>query len=90
MSLLKSLDDLESWPKKVKVMQQNWIGKSYGCELDFKIEGDLPVEESKMLILQDQILYLVFSFLAVCHQIILLQNIYEKDPDFKKFKIGML
>ena len=36
--LLKSLDDLESWPKKVKVMQQNWIGKSYGCELDFKIE----------------------------------------------------
>ena len=38
--LLKGLDNLNNWPNKVKVMQKNWIGKSYGCEIEFKIEGN--------------------------------------------------
>ena len=38
--LLKGLDDLKNWPEKVKVMQKNWIGKSTGCEIDFKIIND--------------------------------------------------
>ena len=38
--LLESLDHLKNWPNKVKVMQKNWIGKSYGCEIKFKIESD--------------------------------------------------
>ncbi|MGB0405354.1 MAG: LysR family transcriptional regulator, partial [Fusobacterium sp.] len=37
--LLKSLDDLELWPNKVKVMQKNWIGKSLGAEIKFKIHS---------------------------------------------------
>ena len=41
--LLDGLDELKLWPNKVKVMQKNWIGKSFGCEIAFKIEGDLPV-----------------------------------------------
>ena len=36
--LLEGLEDLKEWPNKVKVMQKNWIGKSFGCEIDFKIE----------------------------------------------------
>ena len=32
------LDGLEKWPNKVKVMQKNWIGKSFGCEIDFEID----------------------------------------------------
>ena len=36
--LLSDLDSLTGWPEKVKLMQKNWIGKSYGCEIDFKIE----------------------------------------------------
>ena len=35
--LLKSLDELKKWPEKVKTMQKNWIGKSVGCEITFKI-----------------------------------------------------
>ncbi len=35
--LLADLDGLTGWPEKVKLMQKNWIGKSIGCELDFKI-----------------------------------------------------
>ena len=37
--LLKSLDDLEKWPEKVKLMQKNWIGKSVGCEINFKLNN---------------------------------------------------
>ena len=45
--LLDDLEELNEWPNKVKVMQKNWIGKSYGCEVNFKIEGDIPVSEIK-------------------------------------------
>ena len=45
--LLDGLKDLSGWPNKVKTMQTNWIGKSYGCEIDFTIEGDLPVKSIK-------------------------------------------
>ena len=36
--LLNDLDGLE-WPEKVKKMQADWIGKSYGAEIDFTVEG---------------------------------------------------
>ena len=38
--LLDDLDGLEgNWPAKVLSMQRNWIGRSYGAEVDFEIEG---------------------------------------------------
>jgi leucyl-tRNA synthetase len=37
--LLNDLDMLEGWPEQVKTMQRNWIGKSYGCEVEFPIIG---------------------------------------------------
>ena len=36
--LLSDLDKLD-WPEKVKKMQSDWIGKSYGAEVDFKVDG---------------------------------------------------
>lgn len=36
--LLNDLDKLD-WPSKVKKMQSDWIGKSYGAEIDFKVDG---------------------------------------------------
>lgn len=36
--LLEDLDKLE-WPEKVKKMQSEWIGRSYGAEIDFAIDG---------------------------------------------------
>jgi leucyl-tRNA synthetase len=44
--LLADLDKLEGWPEQVKTMQRNWIGKSYGCEVEFPIvnaTGNLKV-----------------------------------------------
>jgi leucyl-tRNA synthetase len=37
--LLRDLDALEGWPDKVKTMQRNWIGKSSGLSILFKIDG---------------------------------------------------
>jgi leucyl-tRNA synthetase len=32
---------LTGWPERVLTMQRNWIGKSFGCEIDFRLEGEL-------------------------------------------------
>tara|TARA_B100000963_G_scaffold51371_1_gene39504 strand:- start:1253 stop:3775 length:2523 start_codon:yes stop_codon:yes gene_type:complete len=37
--LLDDLAKLDGWPEKVKLMQKNWIGKSYGCEIKFEIKN---------------------------------------------------
>ncbi|RYE06281.1 MAG: leucine--tRNA ligase [Rickettsiaceae bacterium] len=37
--LLQDIKSLEGWPENVKTMQQNWIGKSLGANLKFKIKG---------------------------------------------------
>lgn len=37
--LLQDLDKLKGWPDKVKTMQANWIGKSRGAQVTFKVDG---------------------------------------------------
>ena len=37
--LLKDIDKLENWPERVKTMQRNWIGRSEGVEINFKIKN---------------------------------------------------
>ena len=82
--LLDGLDKLDQWPNKVKTMQKNWIGRSFGCEINFKIEGDLPVNEIKCYTTRPDTLF-GFSFLAVSpdHPI---SNFYNENKEFLKFK----
>ena len=82
--LLDGLDQLDSWPNKVKTMQKNWIGKSSGCEIDFQIEGDLPIKKVKCYTTRPDTLF-GFSFLALSndHEI---SKFYKDDKDFIKFK----
>jgi leucyl-tRNA synthetase len=42
-ALLQDLDKLPGWPEKVKIMQENWIGKSVGSELQFPVKGSEDV-----------------------------------------------
>ncbi|MEO1732296.1 MAG: leucine--tRNA ligase [Pseudomonadota bacterium] len=42
--LLDALDGLDNWPAKVRLMQENWIGKSRGIEIPFeRTDGDAPI-----------------------------------------------
>ena len=82
--LLNELDDLNEWPNKVKTMQKNWIGKSFGCEIDFKIEGNQDIDKIKCFTTRPDTLF-GFSFLAlsVDHP---LSKYFDKDPKFLEFK----
>ena len=82
--LLFGLEKLDDWPNKVKVMQKNWIGKSFGCEINFKIEGSLPINEIKCFTTRPDTLY-GFSFLAVSvdHP---LSKYFNNKKDFLEFK----
>ena len=82
--LLKGLDQLKNWPEKVKVMQKNWIGKSFGCEIEFKIKGNLPIDKIKCFTTRPDTLF-GFSFLAVSvdHPI---SKYFLKDKEFLKFR----
>ena len=82
--LLQGLKDLNNWPNKVKVMQKNWIGKSFGCEVEFKIESDKSIESIKCYTTRPDPLF-GFSFLAlsVDHP---LAKYYENDKKFQEFK----
>ena len=82
--LLAGLDNLNEWPNKVKTMQKNWIGKSFGCEIKFEIEGDLPIKEINCFTTRPDTLF-GFSFLALSadHPI---SKYFENNEDFIKFK----
>jgi len=82
--LLQGLDQLNEWPNKVKVMQKNWIGKSFGCEIDFKIEGNPEVKSISCFTTRPDTLF-GFSFLAVSvdHPI---SKLYENNGEFINFK----
>ncbi len=82
--LLDGLENLEEWPNKVKIMQKNWIGKSFGCEINFKVEGDLPVKNIKCYTTRPDTLF-GFSFLALSidHP---LSKYFEKNSEFQNFK----
>jgi len=82
--LLEGLEGLKEWPNKVKVMQKNWIGKSYGCEINFKIESKKNINEIKCYTTRPDTLFgMSFLALSIDHPI---ANFYEKDTAFIKFK----
>ena len=82
--LLDGLEKLDNWPNKVKIMQKNWIGKSFGCEINFKVEGNLEIDQIKCFTTRPDTLF-GFSFLALSidHAV---SKFYVNDPDFIKFK----
>ena len=82
--LLSGLDELKDWPNKVKIMQKNWIGKSFGCEVNFQIEGNPEVKNISCFTTRPDTLF-GFSFLAVSadHPI---AKFYQDDKEFITFK----
>jgi leucyl-tRNA synthetase len=82
--LLKNLDNLDEWPGKVKTMQKNWIGKSFGSEIKFKIEGSETVENIECYTTRPDTLFgMSFLALSVDHPV---AKFYKDDDNFKNFK----
>ena len=82
--LLDNLKNLNKWPNKVKVMQKNWIGKSFGCEVKFKILGSPEVSEIECYTTRPDTLFgMSFLALSVDHPI---ANLYKNNQEFIKFK----
>ena len=82
--LLEDLEKLDQWPNKVKVMQKNWLGKSYGCEINFKIDASKDIKEIKCYTTRPDTLF-GMSFLALSIDHPIAKN-YENDEKFIKFK----
>ena len=76
--LLNDLTKLDGWPEKVKLMQQNWIGKSYGCELNFNIINSK--DKIKVFTTRPDTIFGA-SFIALSSD----HNLCKKFKDDKKF-----
>jgi len=83
--LLDELEKLKNWPDKVKLMQKNWIGKSIGCEINFKIDKENYNEKIKVFTTRpDTIFGASFIALSIDHPV---SKSFEKNEDFQKFKL---
>jgi len=65
--LLECTSALPGWPERVLVMQRNWIGKSFGCEIDFPL-ADHPVSIKVFTTRQDTVFGATFMSLAPEHR----------------------
>ncbi|MDA9814809.1 leucine--tRNA ligase [Candidatus Pelagibacter sp.] len=82
--LLNNLESLKEWPNKVKIMQKNWIGKSFGCEIGFRIENSKDVQEIKCFTTRPDTLFgMSFLALSIDHP---LAKFYQSDEKFLDFK----
>jgi len=53
--LLDELEDLPGWPERVKTMQRNWIGRSEGALVDFKLDGEAGPAGDKITVFTTRI-----------------------------------
>ena len=80
--LLNDIEKLNGWPEKVKLMQKNWIGKSFGCEISFET-ADKKTKINIFTTRPDTIFGASFIALSVDHP---LSKSYEDKKEFIRFK----
>lgn len=80
--LLESLDGLPEWPDRVRLMQKNWIGRSEGLQIKWKLDGSDEVVET-FTTRPDTIFGA--AFLAIAHDHPLAVAAGEKNQDIGSF-----
>ncbi len=79
--LLENAEKLK-WPERIKIMQKNWIGKSYGTEIIFEINGEKwPIFTTR----PDTIYGVTFMVVSAQHPRLMELVIQEQEKDVKKF-----
>ena len=84
--LLNSLDHLERWPEKVRLMQRNWIGKSVGSKIKFAIKPGQLTDEDELEVFTtrpDTLFGASFMAIAADHQ--LSRELEENNPELAEF-----
>ena len=81
--LLDGLDKID-WPEKTKAMQVNWIGKSYGAEVDFKVHGTEDVIQI-FTTRPDTLFGATYMVLAPEHPLVAKLTIDEFKDDVEKY-----
>jgi leucyl-tRNA synthetase len=74
--LLKDLEKLDNWPERVKIMQDNWIGKSIGTNINFNIITN-PEEKITIFTTRPDTLFGV-TYLAISVNHSLIKNISDQ------------
>ena len=80
--LLDEIDNLKNWPEKVKIMQKNWIGKSYGATIKFSIENSS--DHLKVFTTRPDTIFGA-TFIAISPQHELAKKIAQKDFEAAEF-----
>ena len=75
--LLKDLDKLNYWPERVKIMQENWIGKSTGANISFRM-GQYENEKIQVFTTRPDTLFGV-TYLAISANHPIIKKISDKD-----------
>ena len=74
--LLQYLDKLPGWPERVLTMQRNWIGKSIGCEIDFRVKDVPGVEKITVFTTRADTLYGA-TFMSIAPEHPLVQSLIK-------------
>ena len=85
--LLSCLDTLSDWPEKVRLMQSNWIGKSVGAEINFKISNSKNFKFNKISVFTtrpDTLFGASFCAISTDHPVA--KEIIKKNNLAKEFK----
>ncbi|MCJ7728285.1 MAG: leucine--tRNA ligase [Sedimentisphaerales bacterium] len=89
--LLKDLDEVD-WPQSIKKLQQDWIGKSIGAEVDFKVDsstGFQPVQDYIIRVFTtrpDTLFGATYMVLAPEHPLVDVITAEDKCADVKKYR----
>jgi leucyl-tRNA synthetase len=83
--LLAELDNLDEWPEKVKTMQKNWIGKSEGAEINFKlVNEEFKGHKIKIYTTRPDTLFGA-TFIAISCQHPFVEKLIKNNDKIKKF-----
>ncbi len=84
--LLKDLEKLDNWPERVKIMQDNWIGKSIGTNINFNIITNLKEKITVFTTRPDTLFGVTYLAISVNHSLI--KNITDQETikDIEKLK----
>lgn len=83
--LLEGLKTLPRWPEKVKTMQENWIGRSTGCEIEFEVEN--ANQKIKIFTTRPETLFGA-SFVAVAYNHPIFQGLKHAQEFIKECEVG--